>query len=294
MEQRTRRRVAEDRAPDVVAEVVEAEVDRRVIPKHALPEVRLPANTGVDRHAARRAPRVLRVGAEVPHVHRQVDRAAVLELLDTPHQEVGHPQPEDLAVERIAAAGARVGDEVHLPVRDVGAHGQLMVAFHQRQVVVDLVRIGVEETDGLRLSHQREPARHRDAELTRRRVVVQLRSDIVCFEEVGTRAMNRRSVEGHAKRVDHVRARYQRLAGGDRLRQVVEARRCRRQDIPRRLECRGLHVGGRHVAAEHRVIGAKLIIDAPDRLPLVAVVRPAVGNVAARDRRRRAAVSSPG
>ena len=58
------------------------------------------------------------------------------------------PEPEIWPLNVQSPAGARVGDEVHLPVRHVGADGHLVIAPHQRQVVADLVRVGVEDADG--------------------------------------------------------------------------------------------------------------------------------------------------
>ena len=134
-------RVHERLAPDVVAEVVAAEVVDGAA-RDVLSEVRLPAEARVDRDARRRAPGVLGIEAHVPLVHRQDRRAAMLEPADAAHEQVRQSQPGQLAGEDPEAAGARVRLEVVLPVRGARAERDLVIAAHDREVVAQLRGVG--------------------------------------------------------------------------------------------------------------------------------------------------------
>jgi hypothetical protein len=75
---------------------------------HLLAEVRLPAQSSVDRDARSRPPRVLRVEADVLLIDRNDRGTAVLERRHASEQKVGKACAGDLTADRPVAARPRV------------------------------------------------------------------------------------------------------------------------------------------------------------------------------------------
>ena len=112
-------------------------------------------------------------------------------------------------------------------------------------------------------------AEFRECVLDRARLigVVMRDAEIDGVEEVRAATVDRRTVERHAKGVDEVVAEHLGVAERQRLGEVVDAARAgqRQHVVGLRVRCRSL-VEGRHIAAEHRVVGAHLEVHAPDSL----------------------------
>ena len=139
------------------------------------PKIRLPAKTGVQRHAFGGAPRVLRVPALVQLVEVHAEVRAVLEDRHAAEQEVRQAQAGDAAVELPVAAAVRPCLLQRVPVRDVHAERDLMTPAHQRQVVADLLRLVVGDAARGGGRGDVEPAGHDHDHLVRRRIVVDAR-----------------------------------------------------------------------------------------------------------------------
>ena len=145
-------------------EVVHAEIRNRTV-HHVLPEVGLPTETGVHGHPAGRSPGILHVHAEAPLVHWQGPGTTVLHAGDASHEEFGHSGAEQRATEIPVAPRAGVRQIVELPVRQIPADANLVIAAYQRQVVAHLGGVGAEDAFGGRTRSHGESADDRQHHL---------------------------------------------------------------------------------------------------------------------------------
>ena len=146
-----------------------------------------------------------------------------------------------------------------------------MPAAHEREIVADLVGIGIgEAVAGARVARD-EPARHIDVHAMRL-VAERLDAEIGRLDGGRVVAVDFRAIEADAERVDRVRAEHARIAEHRRRGPVVQPDaqlvHGRQQVVDDR---HALLVEGHHVAAEERVVGSPLVVDLGDDLALVAL-----------------------
>ena len=200
----------EHRALDVLPEAIAIE-DRVRAACQVLAEERLPPDAAVDRHAARRPPRVLRIQTLVPLVVIDAGQARLIDRGDASEQHVRQSQTRCLAREVPLAAAARPCPERDAEVRDARAEPELVLAAHHRQVVVHLERVVVGDAPGRRRRGDLETAgdddnhraRHVGGRLDAERRGIEVRIVV---------AVDRRTVERKPQRIDRAAAEDLRIA----------------------------------------------------------------------------------
>ena len=181
-----------------------------------------------------------------------------------------NPSPGHLAVEVPLPAAARAGQDERVPRRDARAEGQLVVPAHHREIVADLIGIGVGHPE-TGVGPEAEPSSHDDDHAVRL-VAVRVDAQVVRPKRGLVVAIRARAVVGDAKRVDHVGAEHRGIAKRHRLRHVVDADVglvLRREMVVWNGDA--LPVNRRDVPAEDRVVGVPLVVDLRHELSLVAL-----------------------
>ncbi len=286
--QESRRRVAKDRARGALAEPVETEVGNRLV-LDARAEERLPPDPTVQRHAPADAPRVLGVQAEVVLLHVEDTGPRVLETGQPSREEVRHADPGERSVKGPETDAALTVDRVVLPVRHVAAQRELMAASHHREVVGDLIRVGIALEEHRPARRCREAAADLQPDHARYVVVEVSDAERLGAEERLEVVVRAAAVPPPANRIHHIGAEDAGIAERQRMRAMVlrGVLRPRGQHVAGRGPRRELLVERQHVAAEHRMPTAPLIVDLGDDLVLVVVQGRGKPDVAARIGRRR-------
>ena len=181
--------------------------------------------------------------------------------------------------------------ERELPVGEVAAERQLVVAAHEREIVADLRSVGREPARS-RIVHL-EPIARDDEDPRIGLIAVDVRADVVRVERRWSKAEYAGPVVREPQRVHRVGPEDTRVTDDQGVCQRVHAQDVpiaggvieRQRAVPFTQRDRLVELGG-HVPAEDRVVGGPLVVGAPQILVLGAVVQERVGHLAARVCRR--------